>query len=56
VPSSAGRGIRVAYGEPIRAEQALEVGDEEFAELLTETLRRMQNELRSKVGKEPFSY
>jgi len=48
--------IRVAYGEPIRAEQALEVGDEEFAELLTETLRRMQNELRSKAGKEPFSY
>ncbi len=48
--------ISVCYGEAITAEQAKEIGDEKLAEVLTETLRQMQNDLRAKHGKEPYSY
>ena len=32
------------------------MGDEKLAQLLTNTLRQMQNESRIKQGKEPYKY
>ena len=48
--------IAVCYGRPIDAEQAKTMGDAKLAELLTVTLRQMQNECRIKQGKEPYDY
>ena len=48
--------VAVAYGEPISAEEVKELGDKEFAKLLTEKLRQMQNQLREKLGREPIDY
>ena len=48
--------ISVCYGKPITAEQAKSMGDRKLAEVLTETLRRMQNECRVRQGKKPFDY
>jgi len=48
--------IVVSYGKVIPAEQANNMGNEKLAEVLTETLRRMQNESRIKQGKEPYDY
>jgi len=48
--------IWVQYGEAITAEQAEQMGDEKLAEVLTDTLRQMQNDLRTKRGKETYSY
>ncbi|MBN2020410.1 MAG: 1-acyl-sn-glycerol-3-phosphate acyltransferase [Sedimentisphaerales bacterium] len=52
----AGSKITVTYGKPIPAEQIKETEDDDFAKLLTDTLRNMQSEIRSKEGKEPFKY
>jgi len=35
---------------------AEQMGDEKLAQTLTDTLRRMQNDLRTKRGKEPYRY
>jgi len=51
----AGR-IVVSYGEVITAEQVKDMNNRELTEVLTNTLRRMQNESRVKQGKEPYSY
>ncbi len=48
--------ISVCYGEPITSEKVKELGDEGFAALLTAQLRKMQNELRIKSGKQPLDY
>jgi len=48
--------IRVCYGKAITAEQAKNMGDKKLAELLTDTLRRMQTKSRVKQGKKPFDY
>ena len=48
--------VVVAYGEPYSPEQVKELGDKEFARLLTGKLRQMQNQLRVKLGREPFDY
>jgi len=48
--------ISVCYGKPISAEQAKKMGDEKLAQVLTDTLRRMQNECRAQQGKEPYDY
>lgn len=48
--------IYVTYGKPIPPEHIRAVGDREFAKELTKILRRMQNELRIKIGKEPLDY
>jgi len=48
--------IAVCYGEPITSEKVKELGDEGFAALLTARLRKMQNELRIRSGKQPFDY
>ena len=48
--------IAVCYGEPISPERAREMGDVKLAEVLTDTLRRMQKEHRATCGKEPYLY
>ena len=48
--------IRVTYGKPITTKQAKDMGDEKLAELLTQTLRKMQTQSRIKQGKKPFDY
>ena len=48
--------IAVMYGEAITPAQARELGDREFARVLTAKLREMQTELRKKIGREPFDY
>ena len=48
--------IVVSYGKAIPAEQAKKMSNEELAEILTETLRRMQDESRIRQGKEPYDY
>ena len=48
--------VRTSYGRPITAQQVKELGDEKFTELLTETLRKLQHDLRLEAGKEPFQY
>ena len=53
---SQGSKITVCYGKCIPADDVKKMSDEELAERLTDTLRRMQNECRIKEGKEPYSY
>ncbi len=48
--------VVVAYGEPIESSRVAELGDKEFARVLTAKLRAMQNECRIRLGKEPFDY
>jgi len=48
--------VTVSYGEPMTSAQVRELGDKEFARVITGRLRQMQNELRIKSGKEPFDY
>jgi len=48
--------IAVSYGKPIPAGQVKKMKNEKLAEVLTETLRRMQNESRIKQGKKPYDY
>jgi cytidylate kinase len=53
---SPGGHIVICYGKCIPAEQVRRMGDRKLAEVLTDTLRRMQNDCRLKQGKEPYSY
>jgi len=53
---SPGGRIVVCYGKAIPAEQVKQMNDRELAEMLTDTLRRMQADSRVKHGKEPYSY
>jgi len=53
---SPGGRITVCYGKAISAEQVKVIGDRALAELLTDTLRRMQTESRLKHGREPLKY
>ncbi|MBN2593056.1 MAG: 1-acyl-sn-glycerol-3-phosphate acyltransferase [Sedimentisphaerales bacterium] len=48
--------IVVDYGRAIPAEQAKKMSNEKLAEVLTKTLRRMQNKSRIKQGKKPYDY
>jgi 1-acyl-sn-glycerol-3-phosphate acyltransferase len=48
--------ITVCYGKPIPADQAKNMGDEKLTQLVTKTLRNMQNACRSKLGKKPYDY
>ncbi len=48
--------ISVCYGKAITAEQVKNMSDDKLAEVLTDTLRRMQNECRVKQGKKPYGY
>jgi 1-acyl-sn-glycerol-3-phosphate acyltransferase len=48
--------VFVMYGKPISAERVRELGDEAFTRELTQLFQNMQNELRVKMGREPFDY
>ena len=48
--------ITVSYCPPISVEQITSMADDDFALLLTNTLRTMQSEIRLKTGKQPFNY
>lgn len=48
--------IAVSFGKVIPIEQIKEMGDKAFAEMLTNTLRKIQNQCREKQGKEPYQY
>jgi 1-acyl-sn-glycerol-3-phosphate acyltransferase len=48
--------ITINYGKTIPAGQVKNMDNEKLAEVLTETLRRMQNESRIKQGKKPYDY
>ena len=53
---SPGSKITVSYGQPISAEQIKGMKDDDFAALLTNTLRTMQSQIRLTEGKQPFNY
>lgn len=48
--------VYVTYGESYSPEDIKEMGGEKFAKVITDCLRKMQNEMRIKAGKEPFDY
>ncbi|MCP4261754.1 MAG: 1-acyl-sn-glycerol-3-phosphate acyltransferase [Planctomycetes bacterium] len=48
--------IHVTYGKPITVKQVKDMGDNKLAELLTETLRKMQTQSRIKQNKKPYKY
>ncbi len=48
--------VVVCYGKAIPAEQVKQMNNRELAANLTETLRRMQTEIRLKQGKKPYRY
>jgi 1-acyl-sn-glycerol-3-phosphate acyltransferase len=51
-----GSKINVTYGKPISVEQITGMEDENFADMLTHTMRQMQSETRIARGKQPFNY
>jgi len=53
---SPGSKITVSYGQPISAEKIKGMEDDDFARLLTDTLRNMQSQTRITEGKQPFNY
>jgi 1-acyl-sn-glycerol-3-phosphate acyltransferase len=48
--------IEVSYGKAIPAGEVANMSDRELAQVLTDTLRRMQKESRIRQGKEPYNY
>jgi cytidylate kinase len=53
---SPGGRIVICYGKCISAEQVRRMGDRKLAEVLTDTLRQMQNDCRVKQGKPAYTY
>ncbi len=53
---SPGSKVVICYGKCIPAEKVKKMSDRELAGLLTDTLRRMQNDCRVKQNKEPYKY
>jgi 1-acyl-sn-glycerol-3-phosphate acyltransferase len=51
-----GSKVTVTYGLPISVEKITGMEDENFAAMLTSTLRQMQSETRLAEGKQPFDY
>lgn len=52
---SAGQ-VTVCYGKPIPVEQVKDMDNKKLAEVVTHTLRRMQNDCRLRQGKKPYDY
>ncbi len=48
--------VGILYGNPIRHEQVIEMGDREFARWLTTEFRRLQAECRTAMGRTPYDY
>lgn len=55
LPKPGGR-VGVLYGTPIAADHIKELGEEKFIAEFNQTLHRMHNDLRCKMGKPPFRY
>jgi cytidylate kinase len=53
---SPGGHITIHYGKAIPAGQVKKMDDRELAKLLTDTLRKMQNDCRVNQGKKPYDY
>jgi len=53
---SPGGRIDVCYGKCISAAEVKKMSDRKLAEVLTDTLRQMQNDCRIKQGKKPYDY
>lgn len=53
---STGGPITVCYGRPVTIERIERTDDRELAGLLTDTLRKMQSDCRTRQGKEPYNY
>lgn len=53
---SPGKQITISYGKAIKAEEVKRMGDKKLAQVLTDTLRQIQNDYRVKHGKEPIKY
>jgi cytidylate kinase len=53
---SPGGSIAIHYGKCIPAAEVKKMDDKELAKLLTDTLRKMQNDCRVNQGKEPYNY
>jgi cytidylate kinase len=53
---SPGGHITIQYGKCIPAAEVKKMDNRELAKLLTDTLRKMQNNCRAKQGKQPYSY
>jgi 1-acyl-sn-glycerol-3-phosphate acyltransferase len=51
-----GSRITVTYGRPISVEKITGMEDEDFAVMLTNTMRQMQTEVRTAEGKQPINY
>jgi len=54
-PKLGGR-VGVMYGKPIPADMIKQVGEEAFVHEFNQTMRTMHNDLRQKMGKEPYNY
>ncbi len=48
--------VGVIYGEPIAAERIKELGEEAFIAEFNQIMHTLHNDLRQKMGKEPFDY
>ena len=48
--------IVVQFGTPLQPQEIAAMSNEDLAEYLTRTLRRMQHEVRVKQGKRPYDY
>jgi 1-acyl-sn-glycerol-3-phosphate acyltransferase len=48
--------ITISYGKPIQVEQITSMPDDNFAKLLTDTLRAMQSQVRIEQGKQTYNY
>ncbi len=53
---SCGKKIMVRYGQPISSQILTQMSDEQFAEHIVKIMRDMQNDLRKKMGNEPYEY
>ncbi len=51
-----GSRITVRYGKPLTAEQLKNMSDKDLADNLTNILRKMQNNCRLELKKEPYTY
>jgi 1-acyl-sn-glycerol-3-phosphate acyltransferase len=48
--------VAVCYGKPLEAGELKGIGDKELASVLTQVVRRMQNECRERLGRRPYDY
>lgn len=54
-PTPGGR-VGIQYGKPIPAERIRELGEEAFMKEFNTTIQTLHNDLRKKMGREPFDY